>query len=68
LHSQANLHHTLGTRLHASLSPFRQQVTHIRFVSVIQLQYVCPLMRTSKSLTFHSNWLHYVLGEGCMYI
>jgi len=68
LHSQANLNHTLGTRLPASLSPFGQQVIHIRFVSIIQFQNVLPLISTSKSLTIHGNWLHYVLGEGCMYI
>jgi hypothetical protein len=68
LHSLANLNHTLGTKLPASLSPFGQQVIHIRFVSIIQLQNVLPLISTSKSLTIHSNWLHYVLEEGCMYI
>ena len=66
LHRQANLHHMLGTRLHASLSPFGQQVIHIRFVNVIQLRYVLPFISIRKSLTIHSNWLHYVLREGCM--
>jgi hypothetical protein len=68
LYSLANLNHTPGTRLPASLSPFGQQVINIRFVSIVELQNVLPLISTSKSLTIHSNRLHYVLGEGCMYI
>jgi hypothetical protein len=43
-------------------------VIYIRFVSVIQLQYVLPHISTSKSFTILSKWLHYVLEEGCMYI
>jgi hypothetical protein len=52
LHRQANLHCTLGTRLHVSFQSLSAagDKRHI-----CQLQYVLPLSSTSKLLATHSN-------------
>jgi hypothetical protein len=56
LHSEAHFHRTLSIRVQVSVHHTGQQViTHILFVNFIQLQYVIPFSRTSKSLAVYCN-------------